>query len=142
MEDIDETIVQDFKSHFDLSESSTEETLKARRFLVSGKLTKAALLLFGKCPLSNPIYQAVRVIAEEFLLSVTISSSGLKNRRQYKERKFEMRFIDDVRRYKWSATDINCSNETMEIVNRHKTESRKLYRQEFGNGMAVEYIGK
>ena len=97
---------------------------------------------YGNSPLSNPIYQAVRVIAEEFLLSVTISSSGLKNRRQYKERKFEMRFIDDVRRYKWSTTDINCSNETMEIVNRHKAESRKLYRQEFGNGMAVEYIGK
>ena len=92
---------------------------------------------YGNSPLSNPIYQAVRVIAEEFLLSVTISSSGLKNRRQYKERKFEMRFIDDVRRYKWSTTDINCSNETMEIVNRHKAESRKLYRQEFGNGTAL-----
>lgn len=50
LEDIDETIVQDFKSHFDLSERSTEEILKARRFLVNGKLTKAAILLFGKYP--------------------------------------------------------------------------------------------
>ena len=97
---------------------------------------------YGNSPLSNPIYQAVRVIAEEFLLSVAISSSGLKNRRQYKERKFEMRFIDDKRRYKWSTTDINCSSETLKIVNSHKVEARKLYRQEFGNGMAVEYIGK
>ncbi len=32
LEDIDESIVQDFKSHFDLSERSTEEILKARRF--------------------------------------------------------------------------------------------------------------
>ncbi|HEL2000946.1 hypothetical protein [Streptococcus suis] len=97
---------------------------------------------YGDSPLSNPIYQAVRVIAEEFLLSVAISFSGLKNRRQYKERKFEMRFVDNMRRYKWSTTDISCSSETMEIVNRHKSEARRLYRQEFGNGMAVEYIGK
>ena len=76
------------------------------------------------------------------MLSVAISSSGLKNRRQYKERKFEMRFIDDKRRYKWSTTDINCSSETLKIVNSHKVEARKLSRQEFGNGMAVEYIGK
>lgn len=97
---------------------------------------------YGDSPSSNPIYQAVRVIAEEFLLSVVISSSGLKNRRQYKERKFEMRFIDSMRRYKWSTTDLSFSSETMDIVNRHRVEARKLYRQEFGNGMAVEYIGK
>ncbi len=53
-----------------------------------------------------------------------------------------MRFVDNMRRYKWSTTDISCSSETMEIVNRHKSEARRLYRQEFGNGMAVEYIGK
>ena len=53
-----------------------------------------------------------------------------------------MRFIDSMRRYKWSTTDLSFSSETMDIVNRHRVEARKLYRQEFGNGMAVEYIGK
>ncbi len=48
MEDIDDNLVQNFKNRFDISNRSTEEILKARRFLVNGKLTKAAILLFGK----------------------------------------------------------------------------------------------
>lgn len=50
LEDIDTRLVQDFKNCFDISERSIEEILKARRFLVNGKLTKAAILLFGKYP--------------------------------------------------------------------------------------------
>ena len=50
LEDIDDSLVQDFKNRFDISDRSTEEILKARRFLVNGKLTKAAILLFGKYP--------------------------------------------------------------------------------------------
>ena len=50
LDDIDELLVQDFKDHFDISERSTEEILKARRFLINGKLTKAAILIFGKYP--------------------------------------------------------------------------------------------
>ena len=50
LEDIDNELVQDFKNRFDISDRSTEEVLKARRFLVNGKLTKAAILLFGKYP--------------------------------------------------------------------------------------------
>ncbi|HEM5196898.1 TPA: putative DNA binding domain-containing protein, partial [Streptococcus suis] len=64
LEDIDETIVQDFKSHFDLSERSTEEILKARRFLVNGKLTKAAILLFGKYP--SAFFPQARVRFQRF----------------------------------------------------------------------------
>lgn len=45
LEDIDDSLVQDFKNRFDISDRSTEEILKARRFLVNGKLTKAAILL-------------------------------------------------------------------------------------------------
>lgn len=48
LEDIDDNLVQNFKNRFDISNRSTEEILKARRFLVNGKLTKAAILLFGK----------------------------------------------------------------------------------------------
>ncbi|MGC4432283.1 ATP-dependent DNA helicase, partial [Streptococcus suis] len=50
LEDIDDSLVQDFKNRFDISERSVEEILKARRFLINGKLTKAAILLFGKYP--------------------------------------------------------------------------------------------
>ncbi|HHW3837856.1 TPA: ATP-binding protein [Streptococcus suis] len=64
LEDIDENIVQDFKSHFDLSERSTEEVLKARRFLVNGKLTKAAILLFGKYP--SAFFPQARVRFQRF----------------------------------------------------------------------------
>ncbi|HHT7735303.1 TPA: ATP-binding protein [Streptococcus suis] len=64
LEDIDETIVQDFKSHFDLSERSTEEILKARRFLVNGKLTKATILLFGKYP--SAFFPQARVRFQRF----------------------------------------------------------------------------
>lgn len=52
LEDIDDSLVQDFKNRFDISEHSVEEILKARRFLINGKLTKAAILLFGKYPSS------------------------------------------------------------------------------------------
>ncbi|MCO0810404.1 ATP-dependent DNA helicase, partial [Streptococcus suis] len=44
LEDIDVSLVQDFKNRFDISESSVEDILKARRFLFNGKLTKAAIL--------------------------------------------------------------------------------------------------
>lgn len=64
LEDIDENIVQDFKSHFDLSERSTEEILKDRRFLVNGKLTKAAILLFGKYP--SAFFPQARVRFQRF----------------------------------------------------------------------------
>ena len=53
-----------------------------------------------------------------------------------------MRFFDDSRRYKWSSTEINASEEIMEIVNQHRVEDRKLYLQELGNGMKVEFVGK
>ena len=93
--------------------------------------------LNGTQPQNNPIYQAIRVIAEEFLISVNDCLSGLKTRICYKERQFE----NKNRRYKWSTTDMNYSPETMEIVSKHKVQSRKLYRQDFGNGKKVEYIG-
>lgn len=50
LEDIDDNLVQDFKNRFDILNRSTEEVLKARRFLVNGKLTKADILLVGKYP--------------------------------------------------------------------------------------------
>lgn len=64
LEDIDDNLVQDFKNRFDISNRSTEEILKARRFLVNGKLTKAAILLFGKY--SSAFFPQARVRFQRF----------------------------------------------------------------------------
>lgn len=64
LEDIDDHLVQDFKNRFDISDRSTEEILKARRFLINGKLTKAAILLFGKYP--SEFFPQARVRFQRF----------------------------------------------------------------------------
>ncbi|WP_105207827.1 ATP-binding protein [Streptococcus suis] len=64
LEDIDDHLVQDFKNRFDISDRSTEEILKARRFLINGKLTKAAILLFGKYP--SAFFPQARVRFQRF----------------------------------------------------------------------------
>ena len=64
LEDIDDDLVQDFKNRFDIADRSTEEILKARRFLVNGKLTKAAILLFGKYP--SAFFPQARVRFQRF----------------------------------------------------------------------------
>lgn len=63
-EDIDDRLVQDFKNRFDILDRSIEEILKARRFLVNGKLTKAAILLFGKYP--STFFPQARVRFQRF----------------------------------------------------------------------------
>lgn len=50
MEDIDTSLVNDYRSKFSDFECSAYEVLRARRFIIDGKLTKAAILLFGKNP--------------------------------------------------------------------------------------------
>ncbi len=64
LKDIDDSLVQDFKNRFDISERSVEEILKARRFLINGKLTKAAILLFGKYP--SAFFPQARVRFQRF----------------------------------------------------------------------------
>ena len=64
LEDIDDSLVQEFKNRFDISDRPTEEILKARRFLVNGKLTKAAILLFGKYP--SAFFPQARVRFQRF----------------------------------------------------------------------------
>ena len=66
---------------------------------------------------------------------------GMKSRTKQTDRTFEMRFIDSERRYKWSTTEINFSEETRLIVDEHRVDARKLYIQEFSNGVRREYIG-
>lgn len=116
--------------------------LKESFFLLSKQNSLGFMDNFDQAPENNPIYQAVRSIAEEFLISLKISEIGLKTRKQCKDKTFEMRFFDDSRRYKWSSTETNASEKIKEIVNQHRVEDRKLYLQELGNGMKVEFVGK
>lgn len=51
-----------------------------------------------------------------------------------------MRFFDETRRYKWSSTEINYSEETLQIVNQFTRELRTLYIQETKDGSRFELI--
>lgn len=78
LEDIDDSLVQEFKNRFDISDRSTEEILKARRFLVNGKLTKAAILLFGNTPLPSfhkPAFVSNGLMGRIWGQAVTLTSS-------------------------------------------------------------------
>ena len=50
LDDLDDTLINDYKDIMDISELSSEEVLKARNLLIDGKLTNAGILLFGKNP--------------------------------------------------------------------------------------------
>lgn len=50
MSDIDEALLNEYKSVLNITELSHEDVLKARNFLRGGKLTNAGILLFGKNP--------------------------------------------------------------------------------------------
>lgn len=95
----------------------------------------------GTPPKNNPVYQAIRSIGDEVTRSDDYHNVGMKNRYKQKEKDIEMRFVDSKKRYKWSNTEINKSEETQKIVEKHKRFSRTLYIQEFKNGQKVEYIG-
>jgi hypothetical protein len=52
-----------------------------------------------------------------------------------------MRFFDKERRFKWSTTEINYSEETIEIVNQYQKENKTLYLQEYSDGTKFEFVG-
>lgn len=94
----------------------------------------------GNKPLNNPMYQAIRVMAEEILISIRIFQQKFKSRKCLNNREMEMRYKDKNRRYKWSRTDISASEETIEIVKKDRMEARKLYSQELENGIVIELV--
>lgn len=96
---------------------------------------------FGGCPpVNNPAYCAVRQVAEELLISLAIGKLKLLRRKTDSSREFEMRFVDQERRFKWSTTDITQSKETMSCVAKFKKQNRKYYRNIYENGKAIECI--
>lgn len=95
----------------------------------------------GKTASNNPAYNAVRQIATEVLISYERSNKNF-NRRKVNNRSFEMRFFDSERRFKWSKTDINCSEETLELVKQYRKEERKLYIETYDDGIKIEVLAK
>ena len=96
----------------------------------------------GTSPENNPAYQAIRAISNEVVFSHNLYQKGYKNRRRQKDKHFEMRFVDNRRRYKWSKTEITSSEETDDIVMSDRAEPRKLCIQEISNGSKYELVTK
>ena len=94
----------------------------------------------GNSVKNNPAYNAIRQIAKEVIVSQNILTKGGYTRKKQKNRLFEMRFIDEKRRFKWSTTELNYSEETFEIVNQYKKEDRTLYLQEYSDGTKLEFV--
>lgn len=82
---------------------------------------------------NNPAYAAIRQVAHEVLTSLAFFNKEFI-RKPYVERLFEMRYIDDVRRFKWSSTDIESSEETFSIVNAFRLDDRIYYIDNFEKG--------
>ncbi|PKE63134.1 hypothetical protein [Macrococcoides caseolyticum] len=95
---------------------------------------------WGNAVSNNPVYNAIRQIAQEVILSYDKFKIGFMSRYKQKDKNFEMRFFDETRRYKWSSTEINYSEETLQIVNQFTKEFRTLYIQETKDGARFELI--
>lgn len=81
---------------------------------------------FELTPRNNPAFAALRQISFELLQSVKINNQKCIQK-AYPKRLFEMRFVDNSRRFKWSATDIIKSEETMEIVEKFNSSAREYF---------------
>jgi len=88
---------------------------------------------------NNPIYASIRQIACEVLFSWEISKLSFR-RTALPERKFEMRFVDENKRFKWSETDLTFSEQTKCIINKYRFEPRKYYIDRFKNNLGREVI--
>ncbi|MFF2341689.1 hypothetical protein [Bacillus mycoides] len=90
---------------------------------------------------NNPAYNAIRQMAYELFVSQNYFNKGTYTRKKIKNRLFEMRFVDPTRRFKWSTTEITCSEETLAVVKQYRKENRTLYTQQFTDGTTFTFIG-
>lgn len=90
-------------------------------------------------PKNNPIYASIRQIACEVLHSCELFKESF-TRIPYLDRKFEMRFADENRCFKWSTTDISTSDETKSIISSYASKPRKYFIDRFDNGIRREVI--
>lgn len=77
-------------------------------------------------PTNNVAYATVRQIAFEFIQSLTMEKLKF-NQFHHADRKFEMRFVDSERRFKWSRTDLTFSAETSDIIDKFTRQERFYY---------------
>ena len=96
----------------------------------------------GNSAKNNPVYNAVRQIAQELIVSQKFYNNGNYTRSKQKDRLFEVRFIDKERRFKWSTTELTYSEETIDIVSQYKKEKRTLYLQKYSDGSKLEFVGQ
>lgn len=95
---------------------------------------------------NNPMYMAIRVIAQEVIDSVELENYSKKRKSVIIPRSsFEVRFLDEneVVRFTWSSTDIQQGNseDQKSILSKFKLSKRKLFYKYFGD-KKVEYITK
>lgn len=95
---------------------------------------------------NNPMYMAIRVIAQEVIDSVELENYSKERKSVIIPRSsFEVRFLDEneVVRFTWSSTDIQQGNseEQKLILSKFKLSKRKLFYKYFGD-KKVEYIKK
>jgi len=94
----------------------------------------------GRPSKNNPAYVAIRQIAYEVLASQKLFLLGTFTRKKLPQSIFEMRFVDESKRFKWSTTDYTYSNETFAIVSQYRKEKRQVYKNEYKNGRMVRII--
>ncbi|WPC18749.1 hypothetical protein SIN07_06705 [Pediococcus inopinatus] len=98
----------------------------------------------GNKPQNNPIYQSIRVIAQEVMDSLELCSKGNLLKSVQNEHKVEMRYRDASgnERYPWSSTEFTYSVETAAIVEKDKKSKRRLYNLKYGSMKSVSFIGE
>ncbi|MCQ2011182.1 hypothetical protein NOM01_14430 [Sporolactobacillus sp. STSJ-5] len=95
---------------------------------------------FGRPVNNNPAYNAIRQIANEILISESYFQKGSYTRKREESHYFEMRFMDELRRFKWSTTDIQYSKETFDIVNKYRKEPREAYIHSYPDNSKLEIL--
>ncbi|CAM2794947.1 hypothetical protein [Dellaglioa algida] len=85
----------------------------------------------GNVPKNNPVYQSIRSMARELIMSINLSRSTMKLRTKRSDSKIEMKFIDNNKRYKRTFTGGKSKK---------NLEKRVLYLETYTNGSKIEFI--
>lgn len=91
---------------------------------------------------NNPVYMALRVIAQEVIDSYSLYNlTSLKKSMISLRDELEVRFFPESKtRFIWCSPDINTSQEAIEVVELFEFEKRNLYFIDFDD-IRIEYVG-
>lgn len=90
-------------------------------------------------PANNPIYASIRQIACEILSSIELLNLAFQKIIN-STRSFEVRYVDENKRFKWSTTDIQASEKTKLIINQFEKKERIYNIHKYVNGATIEVI--